>query len=42
MQGRTLEEFRPKRTRRISRQQPEYDVEELALLKLLRAQKGVG
>jgi DNA topoisomerase-1 len=41
-QGRTLEEFRPSRARRISRQQPEYDVEELALLKLLRAQKGGG
>ncbi len=38
--GRTLEEFRPRRTRRISRQQPEYDVEELALLKLLSAHKG--
>jgi DNA topoisomerase-1 len=36
--GRSLEEFRPRRARRlISRQQPDYSVEELALLKLLRA-----
>jgi DNA topoisomerase-1 len=38
--GRTIEEFRPRRARRrIQRQQPEYTVEELALLKLLRAHK---
>jgi DNA topoisomerase-1 len=36
--GQTLEEFRPRRARRlIRRQQPDYSVEELALLKLLRA-----
>ena len=35
--GRSIEEFRPRRARRIARQQPEYTVEELALLKLLRA-----
>lgn len=34
-QGTTLEEFRPRRERRIRRQQPDYEVEELALLKLL-------
>jgi DNA topoisomerase-1 len=38
--GRSIEEFRPRRARRIARQQPEYTVEELALLKLLRARKG--
>jgi DNA topoisomerase-1 len=38
--GRTIEEFRARRARRrIQRQQPEYSVEELALLKLLRAQQ---
>lgn len=36
--GKTIEEFRPRRSRRIERQQPEYTVEEMALLKLLRAQ----
>lgn len=36
-QGITLEEFRPRRARLIRRQMPEYDVEEIALLKLLRA-----
>jgi DNA topoisomerase I len=36
--GRSIEEFRPRRARRIARQQPEYTVEEVALLKLLRAQ----
>ncbi len=41
-EGRTLEEFRPREARRISRQQPEYDPEELALLKLLRARKNGG
>ena len=41
--GRTIEEFRPRRARRrIQRQQPEYGVEELALLKLLRARKNSG
>ncbi|HVG38097.1 MAG TPA: hypothetical protein VM870_02350, partial [Pyrinomonadaceae bacterium] len=35
--GTTLEEFRPRRARRIKRDAPEYEVEELALLKLLRA-----
>jgi DNA topoisomerase I len=40
--GRTLEEFRPRRARRIARQQPVYDPEEVALLKLLRAHKGGG
>lgn len=34
--GTTLEEFRPRKARRISRNQPEYETEELALLKLLR------
>jgi DNA topoisomerase-1 len=37
--GKSIEEFRPRRARRILRQQPEYTAEELALLKLLRAQK---
>jgi DNA topoisomerase-1 len=37
--GVSIEEFRPRRARRIQRRQPEYSVEELALLKLLRAQK---
>ncbi len=35
--GVTLEEFRPRRERRVARQQPEYLPEERALLKLLRA-----
>lgn len=35
--GLTLEEFRPKRLRYIRRLQPEYEPEELALLKLLGA-----
>jgi DNA topoisomerase-1 len=35
-QGVTLEAFRPKRSRRIRRLQPEYEPEELALLKLFR------
>jgi DNA topoisomerase-1 len=39
LRGQTIEEFRPRRARRIERQQPEYSVEELALLKLLRACK---
>jgi DNA topoisomerase-1 len=38
--GRSIEEFRPRRARRlIHGQQPDYSVEELALLKLLRARK---
>ena len=40
--GRSIEEFRPRRARRIERSQPEYTVEEFALLKLLRARKGGG
>lgn len=39
VQGKSIEEFRPRRARLIRRQQPEYNVEELALLKLLRAQR---
>ncbi|HEV3470121.1 MAG TPA: hypothetical protein VG148_12425 [Pyrinomonadaceae bacterium] len=39
LEGQTIEEFRPRRARRIARQQPEYTPEELALLKLLRARK---
>jgi len=35
--GTTLEEFRPRRERRVARQQPDYLPEERALLKLLRA-----
>lgn len=35
--GVTLEEFRPRKERRIGRQQPEYLLEERALLKLLQA-----
>ena len=35
--GVTLEAFRPKRSRKIRRLQPEYEPEELALLKLFRA-----
>jgi DNA topoisomerase-1 len=38
MQGRTLEEFIPRRKRRVARRQPEYEPEEAALLKLLRSQ----
>jgi DNA topoisomerase-1 len=38
-EGRTLEKFRPRSARRIARQQPEHDPEELALLKLLRARE---
>ena len=41
--GRSIEEFRPRRTRRLIRgRQPEYTVEESALLKLLRAGKNGG
>ena len=42
MRGKTIEEFRPRRARRIERRQPEYTVEELALLKLLRARRDGG
>jgi DNA topoisomerase-1 len=42
MRGKSIEEFRTRRTRRISRQQPEYTLEEVALLKLLRARKQGG
>jgi DNA topoisomerase-1 len=38
-QGETIEEYRPRRARRIEHRQPEYTVEELALLKLLRAHR---
>jgi DNA topoisomerase-1 len=38
LQGTTLEEFRPRKERRIGRQQPEYHPEERALLKMLKAQ----
>lgn len=38
LQGVTLEEFRRRAKRSIKRIQPEYEVEELALLKMLRAQ----
>lgn len=39
--GRTLEEFRPRRERLIRRQQPEYEPEEVALLKMLRDQSAM-
>lgn len=42
MRGRSIEEFRPRRARLISRSQPDYTVEEVALLKLLRARKNGG
>jgi DNA topoisomerase-1 len=38
LQGTTLEEFRPRKERRIGRQQPDYHPEERALLKMLKAQ----
>jgi DNA topoisomerase-1 len=38
LRGTTLEEFRPRRERRIGQQQPEYHPEERALLKMLKAQ----
>jgi DNA topoisomerase-1 len=38
LKGTTLEEFRPRRERRVQRQQPEYLPEERALLKMLKAQ----
>jgi DNA topoisomerase-1 len=38
LKGVTLEEFRPRRERRIGRQQPDYLPEERALLKMLKAQ----
>ncbi|MDQ3649550.1 MAG: DNA topoisomerase IB [Acidobacteriota bacterium] len=37
LQGVTLQEFRLRRERRISRQQPEYEKEELALMEMFRA-----
>ena len=41
--GRSIEEFRPRRARRlIHGHQPDYSVEELALLKLLRTRKNGG
>lgn len=36
LRGTTLDEFRPRRDRRISRRQPEYQPEELALLRMLK------
>jgi DNA topoisomerase-1 len=39
LRGRSIEEFRPRRARRIKRQQPDYTIEESALLKLLRSEK---
>lgn len=40
LKGTTIEEYRPRRERLVHhRQQPEYDPEELALLKLLRARQ---
>ena len=42
MRGKSIEEFRPRRTRRIARESPDYTVEEVALLKLLRALKNGG
>ena len=40
--GKSIEEFRPRRARRIARKQPDYTVEEVALLKLLRARRDGG
>lgn len=37
LKGTTLEEFRPRKLRRVTGRQPEYELEEAALLKLLRA-----
>lgn len=37
-QGYTLDEFRPRNSRFIRRNQPEYELEEVALMKLLRAE----
>lgn len=37
-QGHTLDEFRPRKSRFIRRNQPEYELEELALMRLLRAE----
>ncbi|MCA1592368.1 MAG: DNA topoisomerase IB [Acidobacteria bacterium] len=39
LEGKLLEEFRPRSQRRIKRQQPEYDPEELALLKMFNLRK---
>ncbi len=41
-EGITLEEFRPRRERRIRRRQPDYEPEEAALLKMLRGQSNGG
>jgi DNA topoisomerase-1 len=38
LKGTTLEEFRPRKERRVQRQQPDYLPEERALLKMLKAQ----
>jgi len=40
--GKSIEEFRPRRSRRIARESPDYTLEEVALLKLLRARKNGG
>ncbi|MCA1818392.1 MAG: DNA topoisomerase IB [Acidobacteria bacterium] len=40
--GTTLEEFRPRKERRIGRHQPDYHPEERALLKMLKAQSKGG
>ncbi|HYO63850.1 MAG TPA: hypothetical protein VER08_09485 [Pyrinomonadaceae bacterium] len=37
--GVTLEEFRPRNQRRILRRQPDYEVEELALIRMLKSTK---
>jgi DNA topoisomerase-1 len=42
LRGKSIEEFRPRRSRRIARKQPDYTVEEVALLNLLRARKNGG
>ena len=42
LRGQSIEEFRPRRARRIARETPDYTVEEAALLKLLRARKSGG
>lgn len=40
--GKSIEEFGPRRSRRIARESPDYTLEEVALLKLLRARKNGG
>ncbi|MDT7543310.1 MAG: hypothetical protein QOE33_3214 [Acidobacteriota bacterium] len=42
LKGVTLEEFRPRKERRIGREQPDYLPEERALLKMLKAQSNGG